>query len=248
LKKFLVLIIDLLIVTAFGFASYYLIQCIKAEFANKQSVPERNLAVVENRIKIAVIDTGIDFDNREIRPYLCSIGHRDFTKEGLKDNIGHGSNVSEIISRNLDPNKYCILILKYHTFETWGNLKREVEAFKYSIEQNVKYINLSSGGRDKDQKELEVIKQATDKGIKVIVAAGNDSCDLSKNCNFFPACYSLNNNFYVIGNCGSKTSNFNGPVKQCEDGNNVCAAGFCMSGTSQATAIFTNKLILKENL
>ena len=93
------------------------------------------------------------------------------------------------------------------------------------------------------------------KTSKVIVAAGNESKDLSKDCSTYPACYRFNTpNFYVASNCIDKknkvlhtTSNYGGPVTDCEEGINVTAGNITMTGTSQAAALRTKRLLDEDN-
>lgn len=215
----------------------------------KEKLINREPAVVETRIKIAVIDTGIA-DTKETKAVLCKVGHRDFVGDGLVDKHGHGTNIAGIISKGMDTTKFCLVIFKYYHNGEWANnnLRNEISALEEAIKQEVKFINFSGGGMDESKKETEVVNLALSKGIKIIVAAGNDGNDLGKKCIYFPACIpDTTGNLYPVGNCKDGkyvySSNFGGPVKQCENGVSVEGFGYRMSGTSQSTAIFTNKLI-----
>ena len=64
----------------------------------------------ETRIKIAIIDTGIDVTPK-IAPYLCNSGHKSFhgafsfgSYDVFKDSVPqkHGTNVADLIAQNLD--------------------------------------------------------------------------------------------------------------------------------------------------
>ncbi len=91
-------------------------------------------------------------------------------------------------------------------------------------------------------------------GTNVAVAAGNSNKNLNEKCNVFPACLNLNsNNFRVVGSntanvyvvnntvTYSKYSNYGTVVTALEDGTDKGTPQ--MSGTSQATAIYTSKWI-----
>lgn len=197
------------------------------------------------RIKIAVIDTGIKYSS-DITPYLCNEEHKDFTSTSIIDNNGHGTAVSKLIIRNLDPSKHCLLILKWiNTTSKASNHNIELALF-YSYLLGVQYINMSLSGEDSySDMEYKVIGLLLKSGTKIVVAAGNNNKDLSKNCNIFPACYNYNKNFYVVANYNKEDkigkSNYNGPVNSKQYGKYLDHLG-----TSYSTAIQTG-LLVKEN-
>jgi subtilisin family serine protease len=233
---------------------------------------------------VAVIDTGID---KNI-PHLCKSGHKTFIKptpfdsssdpvknyNPLVDNHGHGSNIAGLINRNAGDGDYCILSLQYYknTGAGFGNLTRLREAIRYAIDVGVDFINYSGGGGDSNEAEHQLIVEALNKGITVVVAAGNESSDLDKECDYYPACYN-DKRLVVVGNLlrdsehkcypdeapltSDKTkryplkapsSNYGKRVNRWEVGtscNSDAPDGKMarMSGTSQATAVATGKLL-----
>jgi major intracellular serine protease len=221
------------------------------------------------QIRVAVIDTGISFRVVYKIP-LCKEGHRDFTRTTLHDRHGHGTNISGLIdqyARNQilkDPkdidhiNKtninYCQIILKFYD-EKRSSLKSEdrmIEAIEWAIQLKVDIINISAGGVDALSLERFFIKKALDNRIQVVLAAGNDGYELGKNGNYYPAMY--DKRAIVVGNWQQKnvralTSNYGNIVNTWEIGTNSISYSLedgklsTMTGTSQATAIHTGKII-----
>jgi len=201
----------------------------------------------ETRIKIAVIDTGIK-DSPEITPYLCKKGHKNFTKGTLKDVHGHGTNVVGLIANNINKNKVCLLIIKYYHLET-DVLPPEKygELFDYVRKQKVKYINFSSTGRSPIEVERQQILSLLSKKVHVIVAAGNEGINLKYDCSSFPGCYNITSQyFHVVGAKDLLESNYGMLGQEYENGKDQCSLGVCLSGSSQATAVYTGKLAAKE--
>jgi len=203
-------------------------------------------------IKVAVIDTGIDAASSHD---LCTFGHKSFVNNSspLKDTHGHGTHIAGLISKYAGKGDWCMV------------------AIKYAIDLKVDYINISGGGFQPNDGEKALIIKALNKGIKVVVAAGNGddnhvAVNLDKDCSYFPACY--DKRILVVGNLkdtdsnpdfvtwsGEKlsrapSSNYGSYVKRWEVGTNVESTlpgnrRGRMTGTSQATAIVTGKLLNK---
>lgn len=220
------------------------------------------------QIRVAVIDTGINLKIASKIP-LCKSGHKDFTKSSLDDHHGHGTNVSGLIDQyaknvtfkvSIPPNidkihiNYCQIILKFYDTEK-SPLRTEdnmTDAINWAVNLNVDIINISGGGKVPVKAERILIKKALDAGIIVVVAAGNDSKDLGKNGQYYPAMY--DKRIIVVGNLQqlnirAPSSNFGTPVNTWEIGVNSISYSLngdqlsTMSGTSQATAIKTGKII-----
>jgi hypothetical protein len=106
----------------------------------------------------------------------------------------------------------------------------------------VDIVNYSSSGFSSNAAEAQLLHLLYNKGIKVVVAAGNESRDLDENCNVFPACYYP----YVIpvGNIGNG-SNHGKIVTVVRNGNHQCYNDHCFSGTSQATALYSSELAIE---
>ena len=215
------------------------------------------------QLRVAVIDTGIDPELMN-SPFLCTSGHKDFTGTSLKDNHGHGTNISGLIDQYakdmviedgwskedviVEPLNYCQIILKFYDpkQDNANNLKQEIAAIKYAIDMKVDMINISGGGVDRAEIEVKAVKGALDVGIIMVVAAGNERADLAKQP-YFPA--SADSRLHVVGNLDhnlvrAPSSNYGDEVNAWEIGvERVSYNKDPMTGSSQSTAVKTGKLI-----
>ena len=206
-------------------------------------------------LTIAVIDSGVDSS----LPHLCKFGHKSFAKDlpnPLQDVNGHGTHIAGLISSTAGDGDYCLVSISYYDGRLPGNknLANLVNALQYAVNIKVDFINLSGGGAIPDKKEFKAIENALKRHTKVVVAAGNEKSDLDKKCDYFPACY--DSRLVVVGNLQdvnsnisrSPSSNYGNVVTRWEIGTNVLSTlpggrSGRMSGTSQACAIASGKLI-----
>lgn len=196
-------------------------------------------------IKVAVIDTGLNFKNTKVK--ICDSGHADFSGEGFKDILGHGTNVSNIINDIAKNTNYCQIIIKYYTSKNTSieNGDQFFETLRYTIALKPDIIHLSVAGNYYNSKEIKLLKEALNEGIKIVAAIGNDGKDLNKKCNVYPAC--SDKRIIKVGNLIKKgmrnnTSNYTRDTVW-EIGTDVEGGGITMTGTSQAAARHTGKLI-----
>ncbi len=222
-------------------------------------------SLAREQLRIAVVDTGLNLQDPRFSELLCDKGTTsvDFTNTSINDTIGHGTHITGLIKEYAGDSNYCLIILKYYLPYSSGldNLKRTIKAFAYAAKQNVSIVNYSGGGGAFDETEMNTI--LNNKKITFIVAAGNDNINLDKNCYYYPACYNLSN-IIVVGSNVSRfkkapMSNYGRKVEVWETGENVLSTlvqdeckdqcllnkGY-MSGTSQATAIFSGKTIYER--
>lgn len=214
--------------------------------------------LVQAKIKIAVIDTGYKLPAYPYQDYtgvnLCEGQHADIVKGLTYLNIPpyeshpHGTNVAHIIDNQLGKeykDDYCLVIIKYYSlFENTIDLS--IKAIKYAIDIKVDFINYSGGGTVESAEETRLIKKALNNKIIIVAAAGNNGENLSKSA-FYPAM--SDNRVIVVGNLKNKkrspSSNYGKQVDIWENGTEVNGGGIVMSGTSQAAAIVTGKLVKK---
>lgn len=224
-------------------------------------------------IVIAVLDTGFGHDwQGEEKAHLCNYGHKDFTfwgdstdKFGTNDSVpldehGHGTHIAGTIDKyaRLTNNSYCLVIIKY--YEPMGNdganLENTVKAIDYARKIKADIINYSGGGIAPNDDETAAIKRFIDGGGTFVAAAGNESSDLEKK-KFYPAQEDSriivvgNGKFYAIGGgevlMRGEKSNWGKRVDRWEDGVGVITYDHAMSGTSQAAAIATGKIVAEKN-
>lgn len=199
-----------------------------------------NARVIDTRIPIAVVDTGVNL-NKSNQGYICMGLSTNINSKSspFLDTNGHGSNIVSIIIHNLDIHKYCIEMIKY---EETINTSQTTKALNYAVSTHARYINLSLSGMDSDSQEETAYRTAVSEGIRIAVAAGNNRRNLDVLCNVFPACYPINNkNFHVVGSYTGHFSNIGVAVTHYEDG--MFQGTPPLSGTSQATAVHTNRWI-----
>ena len=200
-----------------------------------------------------MIDTGFDFKGKwSIQPKLCATGHKDFTNTDLNDKHGHGTHVAGLVAKYAGNADYCIVIIKfYDPKEFWpDNLANMVKAINYAVAQKVDVINISGGGMQYDAREHLAVLRALDARITIVAAAGNESKELSKRP-YYPALY--DSRVVVVGAVDAKlkripAANYGKQVDVEEQGKDVLStlpnsSYGTMTGTSQATAIHTGKIV-----
>jgi hypothetical protein len=213
------------------------------------------LFVSAKPIKVAVIDTGYSNFIKTEDVSLCEGLHADLTKNKTymqnppldSHEVRHGSNVSWLIQDQVSKENlqhYCIVVIKYFDKKT-TNTQLSSRAIEYAIEIGVDIINYSGGGIQEDSQETELVKKALNSGIIFVAAAGNEGKDLSEQP-YYPAL--SDPRVIVVGNKDSdgkivKSSNFGAVVDVWEIGKDRKAGGVTLTGTSQATAVVTGKII-----
>lgn len=219
---------------------YFFILLAYAVGAIGKSPPE-----VSKTVKVAVIDTGVALDDHNIK--YCESGHKDFSRSQLlHDSLKHGSKVSNVIQFYAKKANYCQIIVKYLSKDTYSsqNIPNFLQALEYVSKMDVDFINISAGGISVSEKERQLITQLLDRGVIVVAAAGNNQTDLSKNCNFFPACY--DDRIIIVGSLDGKIrdylSNYGKPVDVWAAPQD-CPISKHEHGTSISAAIVTGKLI-----
>ena len=231
------------------------------------------LMAFSQTIKVGVIDTGFDFvstwNNKKgiVKPILCDKGHKDFVVpieniNYLVDNHGHGTHVAGLIAKHAKDADYCLIITKFYDPKAAGqdyinsnNLTRTVSAIRHLIKQDVDIINFSGGGLSRSEEECQAVKEALDKGILFVTAAGNEKSNLTKKKAYYPAM--CDDRVVVVTNLSEDgktlmpSSNYSasGSIDTFnERGSNQMSTlpGDIigpMSGTSQAAAAMSGKLV-----
>ena len=186
-------------------------------------------------LKVVVMDTGL----RKPAEFNKLCKNYNTTKEPNVDFNGHGTNVVGLIAKNAGDSDYCIYNIK--AFDVNGSdIIGYLKALKLIRMIKPDILNISAGGSSGIPLERQVIKELLDYGTRVVVAAGNESNNLNKDCNFYPACY--DERIVVVGN-KADSSNYGEIVDFVIDGNNKEGFGVTLSGSSQSTAIYTGRLI-----
>jgi major intracellular serine protease len=206
-------------------------------------------------LRVAVIDTGVDVMDERVRPLICQ-GHTPWDtaldRPVLRDEHGHGMHVAGLIARYAEGASFCFMFFKYFADSNSDaqNVRSFGAAIRRAVAERADIVNISGGGPQFSEDEYLAIRDA--KRTRFIVAAGNEAQDLAK-VPYYPASYDLPN-VTVVGaldaRCAGRyrESNYGKKVDTWQRGERVLswAPGgrlAVMNGTSQATAIFTGKVV-----
>jgi thermitase len=179
-------------------------------------------AIGSNTIKIAVIDTGVDYTHPDLksqidvntaelngRPgvdddgngYIDDIYGYDFAnKDGdPMDGHGHGTHCAGVIGASHNSvgiagvmSNVLIVPVKFLTDAGSGETIDAISAIDYAIKRGVNVMSNSWGGGDKEQSLLDAITAAETAGITFVAAAGNDSSNNDSRASY-PANYEVSN-------------------------------------------------------
>ena len=134
-------------------------------------------------IKVAVIDTGVDFKHPDLFGWGTDgkvVGGYNFIEEGQPpmDTNGHGTQVAGVIAADGQISGVApkAKILAYKVSEDGEGVSSEliVRAIEKAIEDDADIINISLGVNKTNDKIERAVNEALEKGIFVVTAAGND--------------------------------------------------------------------------
>ena len=138
-------------------------------------------------IKIAVIDTGVDFNHPDLFGWGQDgkvIGGFNFIQENQPplDTNGHGTQVAGVIASDGQITGIApkAKILAYKVSEDGEGVSSEliIRAIEKAIEDDVDIINISLGVNKTNSKIEQAVNLALEKEIFVVTAAGNDGPEL----------------------------------------------------------------------
>lgn len=182
-------------------------------------------------IKIAVIDTGVDYTHPDLKAqmdvntlelngkagvdddqngYVDDIYGYDFAnKDGdPQDGHGHGTHCAGVIGASHNTIGIAgvmadvkIVGIKFLSDSGSGETIEAIEAIDYAIKRGVQVMSNSWGGGEKEQSLEDAIKSAEAAGITFVAAAGNESANNDTTASY-PANYDVSNVISV----GSHTS------------------------------------------
>jgi subtilisin family serine protease len=154
------------------------------------------LVTQKREIKVAVLDTGIDYNHPDLKNRISvDLGYNFIkgTKDAVDDN-GHGTHVSGIIASEANNNqgiagiagslKVKIIPLKVLDSKGEGQSDIIAKAIRYAVDNGADIINMSFGTNGQDTDIDSAVQYALSKGVFVVAAAGNDAANAD---NYTPA-------------------------------------------------------------
>lgn len=173
-------------------------------------------------VKIAVIDTGVDYDHPDLKKnilmndaefngtegvdddgngYVDDVFGYDFANNDgdPMDGHGHGTHCAGVIGATHNRagirgvmGSVKVLPIKFLTDGGSGTLENAVKSIDYAIKMKVDIMSNSWGGGGKNQALLDAIAAANEAGIAFVAAAGNSYNNNDKNPSY-PASYKVDN-------------------------------------------------------
>jgi subtilisin family serine protease len=151
--------------------------------AHVDQVPDSVLRAAA-RIKIAVIDTGVDLRQPDIaakNPQVYSVIHPK-NRRDVRDYYGHGTFVASLAAGSVtngegiagfggDAQLLCVQVA--HADGSISDVD-EAAGIVYAVKHGAKIINLSLGGLDPSVLETRAVRYAQRHGVLVVAAAGNE--------------------------------------------------------------------------
>ncbi|UNO39652.1 type VII secretion-associated serine protease mycosin [Streptomyces sp. MST-110588] len=196
-------------------------------------------------VKVAVIDTGVDAGNEQIRPALGSEG-KSYVKSADKktaakatdDQVGHGTKVAGIIAARpkagsgfigIAP-KATILPFQQTDKEKGGTADTLATAIKDAVGAGADIINISQG-TNANPVLLKTLQSAVDyaeeKNVLIVASAGNGGAS-GEEQNMYPAAFKNSN---VMAVAASDRNNERAPFSQAGDFVDIAAPGVDMVST-----------------
>ena len=131
-------------------------------------------------VAVAVVDSGVDATHPDLAGQV--LPQIDFVDDPWAgDPVGHGTHVAGIIAASLDgagvvglANQVRVLPIRVLGADGTGDTYTEVAGIIAAVDAGAQVINLSIGAPGYDSLEATAVEYATNRGVTVIAAVGNE--------------------------------------------------------------------------
>ncbi|MEU6284707.1 type VII secretion-associated serine protease mycosin [Streptomyces sp. NPDC047028] len=155
-------------------------------------------------VRVAVIDTGVDDTNPQLKPVVDKSAGRDYLTKGkggdpTNDRVGHGTKVAGIIAARprkgtgfvgLAPDA-TIIPIRQNDADNSGDSDTMAQAITYAVSRGADVINISQDTTkplSRTSALAEAVRKAISRNVVVVASAGNDGLD-GKIKNTYPAAF-----------------------------------------------------------
>ena len=196
----------------------------------------------ETRTRVVIVDSGLAKSYLKA-PYMCKDVALMSLMKDLKPSDPHGTNITGLIAKDINVDKYCITMVKIDINPGGAeNIPLTLTKLSQAVSK-IGVINMSLNYPAYSHEGAKALQQLVRRGVKIVVAAGNQSLNLDVACVIYPACYSKiikHPNFKVIGAL-AEFSNVGSIVDLFLTGELVGTPP--MRGTSMAAGIYSGMLV-----
>lgn len=143
--------------------------------------PQAWKKTIGNRIKIGVVDTGVDFHHPDLRHTLIQGVNLVHPLRPPVDDNGHGTHIAGIIAAS---NKYHgmtgvapgALIAPVKAFDEYGSafVSDIILAIEWCVQNRMNIINMSFGMKKRNKALLDAVTAAHKSGVIIVASSGND--------------------------------------------------------------------------
>lgn len=212
-----------------------------------------NLINQKREIKVAVLDTGVDYNHPDLKNRLDLQYAYNFVdnNKNIYDDDGHGTEVTGIIAAEsnngvgitgvVGNTDVKIIPIKVLNSKGEGKASDVAAGIEYASSRGADIINLSFDSEGEDKTIDSALDHARKKGVFVVSSAGNDNA----NCNEY--IIAGNNDAFVVSAVNNKIakadfSNYGGNVKAWAPGVSIMSTAVggtykMVNGTSMAAPI-----------
>ncbi len=143
-------------------------------------------------IVVAVLDTGVDLNHPDLNNDMVTGLNFVASSEPPQDHNGHGTHVAGLIGAQTNNQigissiSQGVKIMPIKVMEgTVGQMSNVVQGIEFAVTHGADVINLSLGTYSNMKAMSDVIEMASENGVTVVTAAGNDN----QNRVIYPAAY-----------------------------------------------------------
>lgn len=132
---------------------------------------------------VAVVDTGVDCTLEDLKGTSCGGGWNIVDDDDKPvDRQSHGSHVAGTIAQTTNngigvagvASRVKIMPVKVLSDEGWGSDVDVADGIRWAADHGANVINLSLGGPQKSQVQVDAVNHALSKGVFIAAANGND--------------------------------------------------------------------------
>ena len=194
---------------------------------------------VNTKIKVAVIDTGVDKSHSILKGRVDSSSYNlAENNTDLEDNLGHGTHVAGIVADST-PDNIKIMALKIFNSSNRSSTILILNALQYALEKGADVVNMSLGvdtnATNSTQNQLDVvIDKAYQLGIPIFAAAGNESRNVSQ-------VYPASNSKTIAVSALDKSLAFDSSYSNYGAGIDFCAPGTDITSAQAGGGLLTQE-------